>query len=120
MCLRGYAKEAVTVISQLQQERADPEIWNTLYEGALKLAAKCEVQPSKTCNTPRKCSGWHPLPVPEEGDVPFIHLVHHTETTGASDTRKNSSAVRSVPRLEICVNYKTKSVAGRQDGKSSY
>ena len=41
------AKEAVTAISQLQQERAGPEMWNTLYEGAVELAAKFEVQPSK-------------------------------------------------------------------------
>ena len=54
------AKEAVTAISQLQQERAGPGMWNTLYEGAVELAAKFEVQPSKPCwktKTPRKYSG---------------------------------------------------------------
>ena len=40
-------KEAVTVITQLQQERADPEVWNILYEGAMELTAKFEVQQSK-------------------------------------------------------------------------
>ena len=70
------AKEAVTVISQLQQQKADPEIWNTLYDDALKLAAKFEVQLGKPCcktKTPRKCSHWHPLSVLEEGDVQVYH-----------------------------------------------
>ena len=44
--------------------------------------------------------------------------VHHTETTGAFDTRKNSPAVRSVPCLEICVNYKRSgSLEGKMGGR---
>ena len=45
------AKETVPVISLLQ-ERADPEVWNmgpTLYEGAVGLATKFEVQQNKPC-----------------------------------------------------------------------
>ena len=44
------AKEAVIVISQLEQERADTEMWNTLYKDAMELAAKFEVQPSRPRN----------------------------------------------------------------------
>ena len=39
------AKEVVTVISQQEQERADTKVWNTLYEDAVELVAKFEVQP---------------------------------------------------------------------------
>ena len=44
------AKEAVTVISQLQQERANPAWSNALQEGTVALAAKFEVQPSNPRN----------------------------------------------------------------------
>ena len=47
--LVAAAKEVVTAISQLEQERADTEVWNTLYEDAVELAAKFEVQPSMQC-----------------------------------------------------------------------
>ena len=43
------AKDAVTVIAQLQQERAEPKVSNTLYEGAVELATKFKVQSSKPC-----------------------------------------------------------------------
>ena len=48
--LMEAAKEVVTVISQLEQERAETEVWNTLYEDAVELAAKFEVQPCKPRN----------------------------------------------------------------------
>ena len=51
------AKEPVTVISQLQQERADQEVYiwlATLYEGSVELAGKFEVQPSKSRNARQK------------------------------------------------------------------
>ena len=44
------AKEVVTVISHKEQERADTEVWNTLYEDAVELAANFEVQPRKLRN----------------------------------------------------------------------
>jgi len=48
--LMEAAKEVVTVISQQEQQRADTEVRNTLYEDAVELAAKFEVQPSKPGN----------------------------------------------------------------------
>ena len=85
------------------------------------LAAKFEVQLSNPCSktkTPLKFSHLHIMSVLKEGNLPTIHgpfaagnermtvsgsrslhgSVHRTETTGASDTRKNSPAVQSVPR----------------------
>ena len=87
----------------------------TLYEGAVELAVKFEVQPSKSRNAGKvtvKTFLLTPLSVLEEGDVPIIHgplaagnkhmtvsgsrslrsSVHHTETTGTPDNRKNSPA----------------------------
>ena len=50
------AKEPVTGISQLQQERADQEVYAWLHcmKGLVELAAKFEVQPSKSRNAGKK------------------------------------------------------------------
>ena len=65
------AKEVVTAISQLEQERADTVVWNTLYEDAVELAVKFEVRPSKPCNARKQRHRKH-LSVLEEGDVSAI------------------------------------------------
>ena len=107
----------------------------------MELAARFEVQPSNLRNDGKPRHREHfPADTPCEYwkramKLPFMdyyaalneHMtvsgsrslrgsVHHTERTGAPDTRKTNPAVGSVPSLEICVNYKTKWVAGRQDG----
>ena len=53
MLPRRGTKEPVIYISQLQQEMADPEVWNTLYGllGAVERAAQfVQVQTSKPHN----------------------------------------------------------------------
>ena len=68
------AKEAVTVISQLQ-ERADPGLLNTLHR-CCGNAVKFEVQPSKPRNAGKQshCKNvTTDTPVMEEGDEATIH-----------------------------------------------
>ena len=48
------AKEATTIVSLLKEQRADPTAWDTLFDNAVDLAAKFNVEASKPRNAGRQ------------------------------------------------------------------
>ena len=98
MWFHGEAKEAVTVLicPATTTEGRSRDMYS-IYEGAVELAAKLEVQPSKACwktKRPRKCSCWCPLSVLEDGNSPIIHgplAVGNEHTTDRGLTWKKAT-----------------------------
>ena len=109
------------------------------YEGVVELATKFEAQPSKPCwktKTPHKNPAdsqyWkRAMYLPFMGHVNCYRKlnttfngsrsrhgsVYHTETSRASDTKKNSQAVRSVPRRHAWRSTSTRKRSVSLEGK---
>ena len=106
------AKEVVTVISQQEQERADTEVWNTLYEDAVELAAKFEVQPSKSCNARKQRHREH-FPADNPCQYWKRAMYRHTDEDVCIDSHGRALFQNNARRLK---NYLRSTTTERMSG----